>query len=32
MAYSKGAADEVLASCTSQFRPASDVPLTDELP
>jgi Ca2+-transporting ATPase len=29
MAYSKGAADEVLASCTSQFTAGGDVPLTD---
>ena len=32
MAYSKGAADEVLASCTSQFTAGGDVPLTDALP
>ena len=29
MAYSKGAADEVLASCTTQFTSDGDVPLTD---
>jgi Ca2+-transporting ATPase len=29
MAYSKGAADEVLASCSSQFAAGADVPLTD---
>ena len=30
VAYSKGAADDVLASCTSQFRVDRDAPLTDE--
>ena len=30
IAYSKGAADDVLPSCTSQFRSGQDVPLTDE--
>ena len=29
VAYSKGAADEVLASCTSQLRSGEDVPLTE---
>ena len=29
VAYSKGAADEVLASCTSQLRSGDDVPLTE---
>jgi P-type Ca2+ transporter type 2C len=30
IAYSKGAADDVLASCVSQFNVDRDVPLTDE--
>jgi Ca2+-transporting ATPase len=30
IAYSKGAADDVLASCSSQFRTDRDVPLTGE--
>jgi P-type Ca2+ transporter type 2C len=30
VAYSKGAADDVLASCVSQFKSGHDVPLTDE--
>jgi Ca2+-transporting ATPase len=30
IAYSKGAADDVLAGCTRQFRPDGDIPLTDE--
>jgi len=29
-AYSKGAADEVLASCTAQFTPDREVPLTED--
>ena len=30
VAYSKGAADDVIASCTTQFRMDGDVPLTEE--
>ncbi len=30
IAYSKGAADDVLPSCTSQFSVDREVPLTDE--
>jgi Ca2+-transporting ATPase len=30
IAYSKGAADDIVAGCTRQFRPDGEIPLTDE--